>query len=101
MLCSLIMAKTAGLLLLLSFALTAAPAAARDSQTDSRLKKSFRRPDQNGWIYTHLEGTPSEIGFQHGYLLAPEIEDTQKGVALGMTHHSKKDYAFFPTAAHN
>src|SRR5260370_39733767 len=99
MLCSLIMANTAALLLLLSFALIAAPAASRDSQTDSRLKKSFRSPDQNGWIYTHLEGTPSEIGFQHGYLLAPEIEDTQKVVVLGLTHDSKKDYAFFRTAA--
>jgi len=93
------MAKTAGLLLLLSFVLTAAPPPSRDSQADSRLKKSFRRPDQNGWIYTHLEGTPSEIGFQHGYLLAPEIEDTQKVVVLGLTHDSKKDYAFFRTAA--
>src|SRR6266852_9840923 len=99
MLCSLIMAKTAGLLLLLSFALTAAPAASRDSQAYSRVKKSFRRPDQNGWIYTHLEGTPSEIGFQHGYLLAPEIEDVQKVVVLGLTHDSKKDYAFFRSAA--
>src|SRR5882724_7183768 len=94
-----IMAKTAGFLLLLSLALTAAPPASRDSQTDSRLKKSFRHPDQKGWIYTHLEGTPSEIGFQHGYLLAPEIEDTQKVVVLGLTHDSKKDYAFFRTAA--
>jgi hypothetical protein len=93
------MAKTAGLLLLLSFVLTAAPPPSRDSQADSRLKKSYRRPDQNGWIYTHLEGTPSEIGFQHGYLLAPEIEDTQKVVVLGLTHDSKKDYAFFRTAA--
>src|SRR5260370_37239983 len=97
MLCSLIMAKTAGLLLLLSFALTAAPAGSRDSQTDSRLKKSFRRPDQNGWIYTHLEGTPSELGFQHGYLLAPESQDTQKVLAPGMTHDSRTDYAFFHT----
>src|SRR5713226_10452185 len=99
MLCSLIMGKTAGLLLLLSFALTAAPAASRDAQTESRLKKSFRRPDQNGWIFVHLEGSPSEIGFQHGYLLAPEIEDAQKVVALGLTHDSKKDYAVFRTAA--
>ena len=47
----------------------------------------------------HLEGTPSEIGYQHGYLLAPEIEDVQKVVALGLTHDSKKDYAFFRAAA--
>jgi len=74
-------------------------APARESQGDARLKKAFRRPDQNGWIFVHLEGTPAEIGFQHGYLLAPEIEDAQKVVALGLTHDSKKDYAFFRTAA--
>jgi phospholipase B-like protein len=76
-----------------------AAAPARESQGDARLKKAFRRPDQNGWIFVHLEGTPAEIGFQHGYLLAPEIEDVQKVVALGLTHDSKKDYAFFRTAA--
>ena len=29
----------------------------------------------------HLEGTPAEIGFQHGYLLAAEIKDTFKAVS--------------------
>ena len=92
------MGRIAGLLLAFSFLITAAPPA-RDPQTDSRLKKAFRRPEQNGWNYVHLEGTPSEIGFQHGYLLAPEIEDVQKVVVLGLTHDSKKEYAFFRAAA--
>ena len=47
----------------------------------------------------HLQGSPAEIGFQHGYLLSAEIEDAQKVVALGLTHDSKKDYSFFRTAA--
>jgi hypothetical protein len=92
-----IMARTVALLLVVAFGLTAAPA--REPQSDPRLKKSFRRPDQNGWIFVHLEGSPSEIGFQHGYLMAAEIEDVQKVVALGLTHDSKKDYAFFRAAA--
>lgn len=92
------MGRIAGLLLAVSFLLSAAPAA-RDAQTDPRLKKAFRRPDQNGWNFIHLEGTPAEIGYQHGYLLAPEIEDVQKVVALGLTHDSKKEYAFFRAAA--
>jgi len=91
------MGKTLGILLLAAFALAAAPA--RDQQSDARLKKSFRKPDQNGWIYVHLEGTPSEIGFQHGFLLAQEIADTQKVVSLGLTHDTKKDYSFFRNAA--
>jgi len=89
------------LLLLLATALWAGPATppARVAQNDSRLSKAFRRPDQNGWIFVHLEGTPSEIGYQHGYLLAPEIEDAQKVVALCLTHDSRKSYAFFRNAA--
>ncbi len=92
------MGRIAGLLLTASLLLSAAPPA-RDPQTDSRLKKAFRRPEQNGWIYVHLEGTPAEIGYQHGFLLAPEIEDVQKVVALGLTHDTKKEYAFFRAAA--
>src|SRR5690349_13337089 len=71
-----LMIKATGLLLLLAMGLSAAPA--REPQSDSRLRKSFRRPDQNGWTFVHLEGTPSEIGFQHGYLLSAEIEDTHR-----------------------
>src|SRR5712692_1479425 len=98
MLCSGIMNRIGGLLLLLAVGLAAAPAA-REPQADPRLKKSFRRADQNGWIFVHLEGAPAEIGYQHGYLLAAEIQDVQKVVALGLTHDSKKDYAFFRNAA--
>jgi hypothetical protein len=33
------------------------------------------RHEKNGWIYLHIEGTPEERGFQHGYLLAKEIKE--------------------------
>ena len=77
--------------------LAATPAHA--NQSDPRLGKAFRRPELNGWIFVHLEGTPSEIGFQHGYLLAPEIEDAHRVIVLGLTHDSKKPYSFFRAAA--
>ena len=32
----------------------------------------YRYP-KAGWIYLHIEGEPYERGYQHGYLLAPEI----------------------------
>ena len=38
------------------------------------------RVDTNGWINVHLEGTPREIGFQHGWLLASEIDDLLKAL---------------------
>lgn len=94
------MATRLTLSLLVVFGLVAAaPPPARDAQSDPRLKKSLRKPEQNGWIFVHLEGTPSEIGFQHGFLLAAEIEDAHKVVTLGLTHDSKKEYAFFRAAA--
>jgi len=47
----------------------------REPKTDPRLKKAYRAAEHNGWIQVHLEGSPAEIGFQHGYLLAAEIQD--------------------------
>jgi hypothetical protein len=77
----------------------AASLLSRDPQTDPRLKKAYRLPERNGWIQVRLEGSPGEIGFQHGYLLAPEIEDTLKDVAAEMSHDEKRDWEFFRTTA--
>jgi len=68
---------------------------------DAELKNAFRRPPKNGWTFVHLEGTPHEIGFQNGYLLAPEIEDTIKVTMLEVTHENQKDWQFFRDAAQN
>ena len=43
----------------------------------AELAKSSRT-EANGWINVHLEGTPREIGFQHGWHLAAEIDDLLK-----------------------
>jgi hypothetical protein len=67
--------------------------------TDARLAKALRRPPNNGWIFVHLEGGPATIGFQHGYLLAPEIREAHKRVRLSMTHDSGKSYGFIRKAA--
>ncbi len=75
------------------------PAALRGGQPESELKGAFRRPEANGWTFVHLEGTPRQIGYQNGYLLAAEIEDFLKVVVLEQTHDSKKDWAFFREAA--
>jgi hypothetical protein len=90
------MSKTLVILGLLGGVLVAS---SRGPQADPRLKGAFRLPPQNGWTYVHLEGSPSEIGFQHGYWLAREIEDFQKVVALELRHDTKKDWTFFRGAA--
>jgi hypothetical protein len=81
--------------------LTATVAASKAPKPDERLKSAVRRPAVNGWTYVHLEGTPAEIGFQHGYLLATEIQDMQKVFALELTHDDGKDWNFFRDAAKN
>jgi len=73
----------------------------RAATLDSELKGAFRRPENNGWTFVHLEGTPHQIGFQNGYLLAPEIADTLKVTILEQTHEGKKDWQFFRDAAQN
>ena len=65
---------------------------------DPRLAKAYRF-ERGGWIYVHLEGAPHDVGYQHGYLLAPEIADAFAAVSLEMTHETGKDWNFFRRAA--
>ncbi len=79
----------------------AAVGASMTPKADERLKGAFRRPAVNGWTFVHLEGTPGQIGYQHGYLLAAEIQDLYKVYALELTHDNGKDWNFFRDAAKN
>jgi hypothetical protein len=65
---------------------------------DPRLKGSYR-VERDGWVFVHLEGDPATVGFQHGYLLAPEIEDAFPAVSAGMMHETKRDWPFFRQVA--
>ena len=77
---------------------TVAYARERNVADDPRLKGAGRF-ERGGWVYVHLEGDPAAIGFQHGYLLAPEIEDAFPAVSVGMTHATGRDWAFFRQVA--
>jgi hypothetical protein len=65
---------------------------------DPHLQKAWRF-QRGGWTYVHLEGSPAEIGYQHGYLLAPEIEDAFRAVKLQDTHNTNRDWQFFRSTA--
>jgi hypothetical protein len=82
----------------LAFSFTSA-SSTRAAASPAALQGAFRSPEKNGWTFVHLQGTPHEIGYQNGYLLAPEIADTLKVVTLEATHDSKKDWPFFRDAA--
>src|SRR5580700_10026233 len=73
-------------------------AAASANPDDPALAKAYRF-ESGGWIYVHLEGAPHDIGYQHGYLLAPEIGDAFTAVSLQMTHVTQRDWEFFRAAA--
>jgi len=56
------------------------------------------RVDHGGWAFVHLEGTPAQIGYQHGRLLSSEIADMVKVARLESTHDTKRDWEFFREA---
>jgi|HubBroStandDraft_5_1064220.scaffolds.fasta_scaffold42803_1 hypothetical protein len=76
----------------------AAAAKLQRGADDPRLAKAYRF-ESGGWIYVHLEGAPHDIGYQHGYLLAPEIADTFAAISLEMTHSTGRSWDFFRRAA--
>jgi hypothetical protein len=75
------------------------PASATPASQDARLDGAYRF-ESGGWIYVHLEGAPEKIGFEHGYLLAPEIDDAFTAIKLADTHNTHRDWAFFRKTAH-
>ena len=77
-------------------ALSAAPFAS--AADDSRLKDAYKF-NEGGWTYVHLQGTPQQIGFQHGYILAREIEDNVHVYTVTAPHEDKHPWSFFREAA--
>ncbi len=63
-----------------------------------RLDKASRE-DKNGWIYVHLEGSPADIGYQHGYLLANDIDTSIQALAYLLAHDTKRSWQFYRDAA--
>src|SRR5271157_789761 len=105
--CSVLLAVFGCVLLVAQFAgigrRQAAQAAARatapqQSAGEDTFDKGYRF-SKSGWIYVHLEGAPHDIGFQHGYLLGPEIADAFASVSLTSTHPTGRNWEFFRRAA--
>jgi hypothetical protein len=57
------------------------------------------RFQRGGWTYVHLEGTPAQVGFQHGRLLSGEILDMVGVVKLENEHGTKRNWDFYRDAA--
>ncbi|GLH72132.1 hypothetical protein GETHLI_06340 [Geothrix limicola] len=78
------------LVCLSSVFLMAAPA-------DPRLEGASRK-ETGGWIQVRLEGDPATLGFQHGYLLAPEIDDALRMLPTFLKGSTGRDWPFFREA---
>jgi Phospholipase B len=79
---------------------TAGQMASASAPDNARLAGAYRF-QRGGWTYVHLQGTPDQIGYQHGYLLASEIKDAFAAVKLEDTHKTKHNWNFFRDAAQN
>jgi hypothetical protein len=51
-----------------------------------------KRFEREGWIYLRIDGGPAERGFQHGYLLAPEIAFSMASVRKDWEYDSGMEW---------
>jgi hypothetical protein len=79
-------------------AFAAPPSSANDGHPDARLHGSYKF-NEGGWTYVHLDGTPEQIGFEHGNLLAREIEDNVHVYQVEAPNKYKRQWKFFREAA--
>ncbi len=88
-------------LLSLLFVFAVSPAGAAESPSKPSSQASAMpgyRFERGGWTYVHLEGTPSQIGFEHGQLLAAEIEDLMGVIKLETAHGTRRNWKFYRAA---
>jgi len=76
---------------LLRLSAGADPVSSLTSEQQSWLAKAHRF-ERAGWIYLHVEGKARERGFQHGYLLAKEIDDGLRTTRVEWSHLSAMDW---------
>lgn len=57
------------------------------------------REDRAGWHHLHIAGGPRQRGYQHGYLLAPEIAEGLRVNRYLATWDTGDDWGFFVEGA--
>jgi hypothetical protein len=70
----------------------------KPAETHNRMANATRT-DKNGWIYLHLAGAPADIGYQHGFLAAKEIDTMIKVMQYYLPSSSGKTWAFYRAAS--
>ena len=92
------MRRTIGTALAMAAFLCVAPAAPGAGGDAERLRGGYRA-ERDGWVFAHLEGPPERLGYQHGYLLAPEIADLLRVNRAFLEKTTGRDWAFYRAAA--
>jgi len=96
------MKKIGAMLLLglsgLLFASFSSHETAHPAAKDDPMKGSYRF-ERDGWVFVHLEGSPDQLGYQHGRLLAKETEDLLRVIKPFLLHETRKDWDFYRKAS--
>jgi hypothetical protein len=71
------------------------PSSTKSKLNHEQVIAKASRSEKDGWIFVHLEGTPEEIGYQHGYLLANEITDLRNAMKMMEEQGSGKTWDFY------
>jgi Phospholipase B len=78
------------------------------SQTISQLTSAQKtwiskanRHEKNGWIHLHIEGSPEERGFQHGYLLSREIKESIRILSEVWKYQTAMKWSWFVDRGHD
>jgi hypothetical protein len=102
-LCSIIIASVLAITLVVPLAGCSSNIAGEgnESVTKSELThyQNGYRFDENGWIYLHIEGEPYERGFQHGYLVAPELDEILRSLKYLTYWNTGMEWEYFVEAA--
>ena len=65
------------------------------SENQRNLLAKANRHEKSGWIYLHIEGTPRERGFQHGYLMANEIKENLRLLSSRWYYETAMEWAWY------
>jgi hypothetical protein len=71
------------------------------SQEQQTWLSKANRHEKNGWTYLHIEGSPEERGFQHGYFLSKEIKESIRILSEVWKFQTAMKWSWFVARAHD
>lgn len=69
------------------------------SNEQNKILAKATRHEKNGWIYLHIEGSPRDRGFQHGYIMAAEIKENLRLLRTRWEHKTALEWSWYVNKA--